>query len=269
MSSVYLENFDPKGYLNFFFTSTQATQDDLDRNWSFEFYKEQLFKFYTKYKSKWNNKTARLLEFGGGPSIMPLIVAAPYVSEIIFSAYLESERKEVELWKNKKESAHDWSSHFKSVVNQMERIAGDDAWREREELLRKRMSSIIGCDIFCENPLLVKQDPFEIISTSFCLDSACTTQAEYKKGVKKLVGLLKPGGFLLLCTSECGTFCIIEEKKFPSLYITLEQVKEALSEAGTAIITVERDPFPMEEIQNPIISDSKAILFLVAQKVVF
>ena len=39
---------------------------------------------------------ARLLEFGGGPVIVPLISAVPFVSEIMFCEYSESGRKEVQ-----------------------------------------------------------------------------------------------------------------------------------------------------------------------------
>ena len=156
-----------------------------------------------------------------------------------------------------------------TIVNEVEHIAGDNAWREREELLRKRITNIIPCDIFSDNPLLVKQEPFEIVTTSLCLECACTTYAEYKEGVKKLVGLLKPGGFLLMLLDERETFYMVGEKKFSCLSLTLEQVKEALVEAGTAILVAERDPAPMELIQNPTTSDYKAVVFVAAQKVEF
>ena len=103
------EQFNPKEYLNFLYPSSLAFKD------VFDFYRQQLYNFYTKYSCKWNNKTARLLEFGGGPVIAHLIIAVPYVSQITFAAHLESERKEVELWKYK-EGAYDWSSYFKCVV---------------------------------------------------------------------------------------------------------------------------------------------------------
>ena len=172
----------------------------------------------------------------------------------------------MELWKHEKEGAHDWSSHFKYVVNEVEHAKGDDAWREREELLRKRITDIIPCDIFRENPLLVKQEPFEIVFTGLCLECACTTYAEYKEAVKKLVGLLKPGGFLLMLVDERETFYMAGEKKFSYLPFTLEQVKEALVEAGTTIVVAKQDPAPMELIQNP---DFKAFLFVAAQKIEF
>ena len=193
----------------------------------------------------------------------------PYVDQVIFAAYTESKRKEIELWTNRKEGAHDWSSHFKYILREVENIEEDDGWQKREELLCKRISNVIPCDIFCDNPLLVKQEPFEIVSTSLCLDAACTTFEEYKEAVKKLVGLLKPGGFLLMLAKERETFYRFGEKKWLSLYLTLEQVKEALAEAGTAILVTERDPAPMKQIQNPIVSDCKAVLFVAAQKVEF
>ena len=259
----YSDSFSPKEYLNLFYASYLTYKE------AFDFYREQLYNFYTKYSSKWNNKTARLLEFGGGAVIAHLISAVPYVDQITFAAYLENERKEVELWKHRKEGAHDWSSHFKHVVNEVEHIAGDDAWQGRQELLRNRITNIIPCDIFSDNPLLVKHEPFEIVFTGLCLECACTTYAEYKEGVKKLVGLLKPGGFLLMLLDERETFYMVGEKKFSCLSLTLEQVKEALVEAGTAILVAEHDPAPMELIQNPIDSDFKAFLFVAAQKVEF
>ena len=46
-----------------------------------------------------------LLEFGGGPAIFSLISAAKYVDSITFSEYAETNRKEVELWKDEKEGS--------------------------------------------------------------------------------------------------------------------------------------------------------------------
>ena len=271
----YSNEFNAQEYLNTFYASNEGNPNEEGQ---FEFYGEQIYRFYKKYSRKWNIKTARLLEFAGGPVIANLISAVPYVNQITFAAYLESERKEVELWKHGKEGAHDWSSDFKCTLNDVEprvdRVAGsnpktpqgDNTWREREDLLRKRITDIIPCDIFCDNPLLVKQEPFEVIQTSLCLEVVCATFAEYKDGVRKLVGLLKPGGFLIMFMEERETFYMVGKKRWDVLYLTLEQVKEALVEAGTTILVAERDPAPMDQIQNPIVSDYKAVVFVAAPK---
>ena len=265
--SYLTAEFNCKEYLSSFYPSVKRGNPHEESITDFR--RKQMYGFYAKYNSKWNNKTARLLEFGGGPVIVNLISAVPYVDQITFSAFAESERKEIELWKNKEEGAHDWSSHFQAVVNEVEQIAGDDPWREREELLRKRITNIIPCDILCDDPLLIKQEPFEIISTSLCLEAACSTYAEYKKAVKKLVSLLKPGGFLVMFSVERETFYMFGGKKWSAVYLTLEQVKEALSEAGMVVLVAERDPAPMEQIQNPVVCDFKAVAYVASQKVDF
>ena len=195
--------------------------------------------------------------------------AVPYVNQITLAAYLQNERKEVELWKHKREGAHDWTSHFQYVVNEIEDVVGDDAWREREELLRNRLNSIVPCDAVSDNPMIVKQEPYEIISTSLCLEPACTSYVQYKEAVKRLVELLKPGGFFLMLIPERTTFWMVGNKKWPCLYVTLEQVKEALAEAGTAILVAERDPVSMEQMQNPVTVDKKSYAFVASHKVVF
>ena len=258
--------FDAKEYYDTIYPSAEGSQNFAG---GYNFRWEQLCKFFTKYNSKWDNKTARLLEFGGGLVVTPLISAAPYVNQITFSAYLESERKEVELWKQGKEGAHDWSAHFKYVVNDLEHTAGDDAWREREELLRKRITDIVPCDALNDKPLLRTQEPFEIISTSNTLEAACTSYVEYKTAIKRLVGLLKPGGFFLMLIPERITFYVLGNKKWPCLHVTLEQVKEALAEAGTAVLMAERDPVSMEQMQNPIVVDKKSYAFVATHKVEF
>ena len=58
--------------------------------------------------------------------------------------------------------------------------------------------------------------------------------------------------------TECKWFC---------LYITLAQIKEAMEEAGFDILMVERDPAPLQQIQNPIFSDFTSIVFVAGFKV--
>ena len=65
-------------------------------------------------------------------------------------------------------------------------------------------------------------------------------------------------------SSWCYT---IGQHKWSALPVTMEQVKEALVEAGFVVLVAEREPASVEAIQNPTIYDSKALLFLAAYKV--
>ena len=62
----YLTEFDCKVYLNSYYPSKgNPNEKEL-----FRWICIRVHHFYDKYNSKWDNKTARLLEFGGGPVIM-------------------------------------------------------------------------------------------------------------------------------------------------------------------------------------------------------
>ena len=115
-SKEYPTHFDCTKYLQEYYSSPRGSEHEGDVT---GFLLNQLHRFYEKYSCKWDREHARLLEFGGGPVISGLISAAPLVREIIFSAYTEDERKEVELWKQQTDGAHDWSSFFKYVVGDL------------------------------------------------------------------------------------------------------------------------------------------------------
>ena len=66
---------------------------------------------------------------------------------------------------------------------------------------------------------------------------------------------------------EDETFYTIGQHKWSNLPVTMDQVKEALVEAGFVVLMAERELTPMEKIQNQTISDEKACLFLAAYKV--
>ena len=260
----YFTCFDCRAYLREYFSSTFGNADEKGAQ---NFQMAQENNFYAKYNAKWDERNARMLEFGGGPVIKSLISAAPFVREIVFAAYSENERKEVELWKDNKQGAHDWSPFFQYIVNELERKEGEAVWQEREALLRSQIKAIIACDITQDYPLRIKQEPFDIVSTSLCLEAACKSYDEYKKAVKKLGSLLKLGGFMIIAAVERQTFYMVGGKRWFCLYLTLAQIREALELAGFVILEAERDPAPIEQINKPTVSDYKAFLFVAAQKV--
>ena len=79
-----------------------------------DFFREKLFRdFFLKYNSKWDPKTARLLDFSAGAVILNYVSAAPYVAEIVHGAYTDDERKEIKLWKNDAVGAYNWNPYIK------------------------------------------------------------------------------------------------------------------------------------------------------------
>ena len=259
----YISDFNCKIYLQLFYSTTVGSDEE---DASPQFALNCLHEFFIKYQNEWDKNTATILEFGGGPVISYLISAVVFVKEITFAAYTEEERKEVQLWKDIKDGAHDWSPFFQYVVNKLEQTEKEDAWKEREELLRSRLKSIIPCDITQDRPLGDCEDKFDIIWTSLCLDAACNTYDQYKLAVKKLVAMLKPKGFLVMLEVEEETFYRVGQVKWKCLFLTLDEIQEALQEAGLMVVELKRDLAPPQQQEQPMVSDYKAFVFLAAKK---
>ena len=92
----------------------------------------------------------KVLEFGGGPSILPLISLSQYAVEIVFTYY--DCRKEVELWMNQSPGSFDWSLHLNEVVKVIEGTS-DESVANRGDELRRKIRHIILCDLLAPQPI--------------------------------------------------------------------------------------------------------------------
>ncbi len=56
--------------------------------------------FYRDHHQEFDASSSTMLEFGGGPTLWSLISVAPNVSSITFSDYAETNRAEIEKWRD-------------------------------------------------------------------------------------------------------------------------------------------------------------------------
>ena len=209
-----------------------------------------------------------MLEFGGGPTIYPLISAAPFVSEIIFSDYAEANRKEVTMWKNKEPKVRDWSNRFQYAMTELEGNDDPKAVEKRQDEVRRKIKDIIPCDLREDDVLLgAATGPFDIISTTLCIESVSQSLEEYRANLKKMYDLLKPGGFLLsFLDEECSGYSVGGES-YHYLYLTKDDVINSFKSKEFAVKeTFQRAVKEVEENRPNPASVMKALLFVAGQK---
>ena len=131
-NSEYVASFSAKLFL-------QGYHSSVGQEWTTKFCLKVFREFFQKYHSKWDRSSARL---SGGPVIANYISAAPHVGEIVHSAHTEGERRELELWKNNAEGAHDWLPYIKHIVSDVEGLQGEAAMQERITLLRSKITEL-------------------------------------------------------------------------------------------------------------------------------
>ena len=257
-SKDYERYFDTKAYLRNRFSGANldvGRGEDPNKVQPLTFQIRCFHEFYAKYHRKWTSTDARLLEFGGGPVIYPLISAAPFVSEIVFADYAEVCCNEVQLWRDKDPSAHDWSPFF-------EYVSTLDAWGESrgkkdnapamEEQLRGRFVSVISCDLTQDHPVDPKWGKFDILSSSYCLESVCQTKGEFESALKKLGELLKVGGYIaILISLETTWYKVgVGENEFHQLHMTTFDVLAALENVGLTIEMLLHQEMPQNEYND-------------------
>jgi SAM-dependent methyltransferase len=135
-----------------------------------------------------------VLELGGGPTIYQLLSASRCAREIVFTDFLEVNRREIQRWLEGAPGVFDWSQYIQRVAG-LEKDLDVDALAAR---LRARIQRVGPCDLTRENPL----DPdvqagFDVVSSAFCLEAVTQDPEDFKSFLRRISALLKPGGSLV------------------------------------------------------------------------
>ena len=188
----YFDKFDPQIYLQMYYT---------DNSDPFRlFLMKELHKFYQSYNS--TASKLKILDIGTGPVIAYTISAAPYASEIILSEYTEANRKALLQWLKNDPKAHNWTPFFRYVVVDLEGNSEEDV-TVRAELVRNVIKAVVPCDVNSNPPIPTQYvDQYDIITAFLVLVAACATEKDYVAALVRLHALLRPGGKIVLYTSE-------------------------------------------------------------------
>ena len=228
-----------------------------------EFTLEHLHSFFQAYQPPVGG--AKLLEFGGGPTISNLISAAPKCKEIIFGDYKEDNREHVNLWLKKDPSAFDWEPFFTHVVCTLEGGTDFDILK-RKETLRSAIKAVMHCDIFQPEPVADK-GPYDIVTSCLCLEYVCQSTEDYREGIAKLARLLKPGGTLLMQSDENADAWTFAGRRMQANPISREVLIESLESAGFSHIVI--DTLPYESLPADVldtVSNITSTVFVTATK---
>uniref|UniRef100_UPI00358EC49C nicotinamide N-methyltransferase-like n=1 Tax=Myxine glutinosa TaxID=7769 RepID=UPI00358EC49C len=202
----------------------------------------------------------RLLDVGSGPSIYQILSASEAFDDIYLSDFTEVNGNELHLWLEDSPEAFNWSPIIQYVCD----LEGNgDTCESKSERLRRKVKSVLFCDVNQDPPVCGIDPPFDCILTTFCLEVACLDIEMYHQAVGRLAGLLKAGGHLVMLVALEETFYQVGNKRFWCLELSEATVQEALIKAGLSI-TVYEKCCRSEFGDAP--SDFTSILLIVAQK---
>ena len=260
---------DPFTYLEVCFTKQDVVQAFKD------FALVNVHKFFTQKHSTSKVVPLKVLDYGCGPVLAYDISAAGGNAEVVLAEYDESYRNALQDWLDHSPSAWDWSPYIKHVVCDLEG-KGDSEVLKREESLRKAIKAVVPCNI-TQDPPIAKgyEGPYDVVMSLLCLDSACHTRSDYKAAFKRLAGMVKNGGDLLLYTTirnreehdDTPGYYGIGERKVFDVALPLQFVLTTLKQNGFTVI--ETNQLPEEEsaaLNNLENTDLESAAFITASK---
>ena len=204
-----------------------------------------------------------MLDFGGGPTIYPLISAVDAVKEIHFSDFLDANLEEVRRWLDGDPQAFDWREFVRQAL-ELERRPdrSESAVAQREEAIRSKVTQLLRCDASRKPPIEGALERYDAIVTNFCAESATSDRWQWCEFVLNSTALLRPGGTLIISALKGAQSYSVGSKYFPAVDITEADLLDLLEDSGFPRKTIELRVVPADRSTR----DYEGLLLAVATK---
>jgi hypothetical protein len=169
------------------------------------------------------------LVFGVGPTLHHVFPIARYASEIHLGDYLRCNLDEIARWIRAESGAHDWQP-FVSYALQCEGITHPTRpdILDRERLARARITKLLEIDIRNHRPLGNAQGCYATVLSAYCADSATADLDDWRLFMRRIVGLVRPGGTLLVAALGRTRSYFVGGKAFPSPFLDAADMEAML-----------------------------------------
>ena len=171
-----------------------------------------------------------VLFFGVGPTLHHVFLAAGKASEIHLGDYLPANLREIKRWIARDAVAHDWRPFVRYTL-QCEGIAfpTEEQITEREDITRAKITSLLEVDIRRTDPLGAHEMPsYGTVISAFCADSATDDHGTWETYMKRIAGLVRPGGMLVTAALRRSSGYLVGGKTFPSADIDENDMRAVL-----------------------------------------
>lgn len=182
-------------------------------------------------------KQAKVLEFGGGPTLYQLISAAKYPVSIDFSDYLNVNLQELTAWLHDEPEQFPWDAFIGYVLAREGEQSTPALIRRRARLIRHKLKRLLHCDARIPDPLGAEYRAFyEIVSANFVLEAITQELADWDELIDNVLPLVKPSGYLIICTVVGASSYRVGELYYPATPITPEIAMTKLRQRNFSIV---------------------------------
>ena len=195
---------------------------------------EAALRFQVAFLRKAGRVFPRAVEYGCGPTLMRAIAASAYVGSLDMADWLRSNLRHVRRWVVAEPGANDWSAFTEFVLRcEGSRAPSADLVRWREARTRRVLSDLLSTDARRRHPLGRQRDAtYDLLISGFCLDCLSQSKAVWRRCMRNVFRLLKPGGSFVLFALRASRAYRVGTRWFPAANVSRRELASALLECG-------------------------------------
>lgn len=203
---------------------------------------------------------ARVLDFGGGPTLYTAIAAASRAAVIHLSDYSAANRAAVSAWLAASPSAFDWRVFTETILTLEGAPATPSAVADREALVRARVTGVLACDVTAQPARAMARElgtsppqptQYDLLCTNLCLEAVAHDAGEWRAYLRNITALLRPGGTILMSTVRRGTAYPVGAQLYPVAHLDERDVHHGLIAAGFAPASISLQIIPSDHPVYP------------------
>jgi hypothetical protein len=198
-------------------------------------------RFHVEFLRRAGRVFPRALDYGCGPTLMRALAASAYVGSLDMADRFDDNLRRVRHWADDAPQADDWSPFTEYALN-CEGVSSPS--REdvlaRERQTRSVLSELLLTDARKPRPLGPNRTAsYDLLISSFSLDCLSLSKAVWRRCMRNVFGLLKPGAsFVIFSLRGCESYRV-GERWFPGSNIQSSDLERALLECGAAPASLE------------------------------
>jgi hypothetical protein len=176
------------------------------------------------------------IEVGCGPTVHHVLPLAPFVSEIHMADYLPDNLEQVRAWRDHEPGAHRWQEYTAFTLAREGRLSDPAAVAHRETETRRKISQLLPCDLTSDRPLPVTRE-YPVVASFYCAENIGVTTGQWRNVMRRLAGLIAPGGMLFLSALRETDFYVVRSgdgtlRRLPAACLTASDFEQLLPALG-------------------------------------
>ncbi|KAG8178326.1 hypothetical protein JTE90_026294 [Oedothorax gibbosus] len=183
----------------------------------------------------------KVLEIGSGATVHGIASASRKYTSIVQSDYVLDNCEELRKW-HLGESTLDWTQFLELVLSIDEKKGKPPITiPELESRIRTTVKRVVRGDLLSDQILPLENltpdtlPPYDLIICILCVETVAQDKDSYGDILKRLNGLLRIGGGLVVCGYENGSPWIVEGHTFHHVKLSMADIKYAFVKAGFGI----------------------------------